>query len=111
MTTEAASEIGKAVYSYGLLAMGAIMILGAPIILSVLRDLTAALLAAAKSLHETAVDRTTLDQIKAKIDELEQMMQADRAAMAAERAALAAEREALAAERAALAAVRAGLPA
>lgn len=71
-------EVGRAVYSIGLLALGAVIVAGVPATIRVLRDLTKALTATAAGLHAQVVDRDELQQIREAIEKLERGQVNDR---------------------------------
>ena len=62
---EAAVEVGRAVYSGGLLALGVAALVVAPSAVRVLRDLTAALGATARALAAIAAERDAVERVEA----------------------------------------------
>lgn len=64
-------EVGRAVYSAGLLALGLAAILVAPIAVRVLRDLTSALAATARALGALTADREAVQRIEAAAGRIE----------------------------------------
>lgn len=80
--SEAAVEIGRAVYSVGLLILGAWVIASAPSAMRVLRDLTAALVATASGLRAVVADKETLDQLRLAVERVELAQAVDRKTLA-----------------------------
>lgn len=71
-------EIGRGIYSLGLLALGAVIVAGVPTTVRVVRDLTKALSAIAAGLHAQIIDRDELQQIRAAVEKLENGQTEDR---------------------------------
>lgn len=71
-------EIGRFVYSVGLLILGALIIKSLPMTVRVLSDLTRALTATAAGLHAQVIDRDELQQIRAAIERFEKGQADDR---------------------------------
>jgi hypothetical protein len=79
---DAAWEFARAVYSLGLLGLGGVVVVGAPAVVKVLRELTKALTATAKSLSAVVADKEALEQIKTSVERLEVGREDDRRAIA-----------------------------
>lgn len=74
--TEVVWEVGRAVYSIGLLALGVVLLRSLPHAVRVLRELTSALVATAEGLRAFVVQRDALEAIREGVERLEREQRA-----------------------------------